>query len=201
MTSWFRFLLLVLCATGTAGQCPHLCVCTAIERKGLTVNCSFSGLGAVPQLPHNTIRLYLQNNSLTSVGAGTLDHLLNLQEVDVSHNPWRCDCGIWYLRVWLDSQTLVRNKPHVQCWGPSSLSLTPLQRLSGNEIPGCRTLWPIRCHQFFVRDLFLIAPSLLILLILTGFLIIAKRLACRVAINSSRTFRRLTSTKSLLKSK
>ncbi|NP_001087568.1 glycoprotein IX platelet L homeolog precursor [Xenopus laevis] len=201
MTTRVGFVLLAMCISGSVGQCPHSCICTAIEWKGLTVNCSFRQLTEVPPLPYNTIRLFLQNNSLTRVSAGTLDRLLNLQEVDISHNPWSCDCDIWYLKVWLESQTLVRNSPHVQCSAPPSLSRTPLYHLSGNQLSDCRTLRPIKCHQFFVRDLFLIGPSLLILLIFTCFLIITKRLACRVAINSSRNIRRLTSAKNVLKSK
>ncbi|KAG8430973.1 hypothetical protein GDO86_019630 [Hymenochirus boettgeri] len=192
---WLRLSLLALCVR-IAVLCPAPCGCTLTEHKGLIVNCSFKHLTQVPDLPFNTIRLYLHNNSLRSLSTGSLDHLMHLEEIDMSHNPWFCDCNIRYLRNWLGSQDRVRNTHNVRCAAPESVSQIPLFNLSGNEMgSGCRTWWPIKCSEFAVRDLFLICPSILILVILSCFLKVTKRLACRVAINSSPSFHQSTSRK------
>ncbi|MEE6501577.1 hypothetical protein FKM82_004254 [Ascaphus truei] len=178
-----KLLQLLLISTFSVESCPLSCFCTTIERKGFIVNCSFKQLRDVPSLPQSTIRLYLQNNSLTTVPTGAFDHLRNLEEVDVSNNPWNCDCSILYLKHWLDSQRSARNAGNVRCATPEPASMRPFYNLTGNEMTGCRRPWPINCHQFFVRDLVLIALALVLLILMSCAVRMSKRLACRVTMN------------------
>ncbi|CAH2313273.1 Hypothetical predicted protein [Pelobates cultripes] len=176
-------LLALLCKCG-AEFCPHPCVCKSIERKGIILNCSSSKLNAIPEIPANTIKLYLQNSSLTSVPAGSFDHLRHLQEVDLSGNPWNCDCNIFYVKIWLESQNVI-NMLNVRCVTPATLSGLPFQNLSGNEIQGCHTRWSIECEKFFVRDLYLIGFAVLLLIMMSYVFRMAKGLACRVTVSTS----------------
>ncbi|KAL0159037.1 hypothetical protein M9458_047113, partial [Cirrhinus mrigala] len=48
----------------------------------------------VPQLPASITELLLQNNFLTTITPGHLDQLHHLQLVDLSGNPFHCDCSI-----------------------------------------------------------------------------------------------------------
>ncbi|XP_069500057.1 platelet glycoprotein IX-like [Ambystoma mexicanum] len=161
--------------------CPLSCICTTIEQKGMVIDCSSRRLHEVPDLPHNTIKLYLQNNSLTTVPAGHFDNLPHLLEVDLSSNPWICDCQILYLKLWLEDQHLSLNHGEVRCMTPATAWMKPLNKLTGNELIGCRTPWPISCHEFFGRDLVLIILALLVLVLMSIAVWVAKRMSCSVA--------------------
>ncbi|XP_053577023.1 platelet glycoprotein IX [Bombina bombina] len=180
--------------------CPMVCECSQVLRKGVTVNCSFKKLNIVPSLPSNTIRLYLQNNSLTTVKAGAFDHLQNLEEVDMSNNPWNCDCYILYLKMWLESQPQ-KIMQVVRCATPATISMKPFNNLTGNEIAGCRQPWPIKCIQFLYRDLILLAFALVLLLLMSCAVCIARRLACRVTVNSKHMYRNKASNNESQKSR
>ena len=43
----------------------------------------------------------LHENKLTSIPQGVFDSLTNLNHLDLSNNPWECDCSITWLKVWL----------------------------------------------------------------------------------------------------
>ncbi|KAM8930752.1 uncharacterized protein RCH25_006718 [Pelodytes ibericus] len=182
--------------------CPPLCDCRPIERKGLDVDCSHRKLKALPELPENTIKLHLQSNSLTSVPTGIFDPLMNLEMVDLSDNPWSCDCNFFYLKVWLESnEDLVINFANVRCATPASISQVPFQNLSGNEFQDCKKRWPIHCEGFFVRDLYLIGLAVSLLIMMSYAYRISKRLACYVTMYSTGGSRHKTCTKDSHKSK
>ncbi|XP_032869140.1 chondroadherin-like protein [Amblyraja radiata] len=48
--------------------------------------------------------LYLGNNRLSYIPS--LDNFRNLHTIDLSHNPWDCDCPLLHLRRWLESTNL-----------------------------------------------------------------------------------------------
>ncbi|CAI9612923.1 unnamed protein product [Staurois parvus] len=180
-------------------SCPTSCSCGVIETHGLIVNCSSRHLITVPDLPFTTVKLYLQNNFMTTVPPGALDHLVSLQEVDVSGNPWNCDCSILYLKAWFDSQPVQRNPAKVQCATPHSASMKAFQDLTGNEIPRCGRPWPIKCKRFFVRDLYINGLAVVVLIFMSYIARMARKLSCRVAV-STRSFQK-TSMKENSKSK
>ncbi|XP_053324597.1 platelet glycoprotein IX [Spea bombifrons] len=182
---WILRLLLVWLSIDRChgDSCPQPCVCTTVGRRGFIIDCSFKKLRNVPQIPESAIRLYLQGNSLTTIPAGVFDHLRNLEEVDVSRNPWTCDCSVLYVKSWLEAQNTVRHFGDVRCATPAAVSQVPFQNLSGNELQRCEDTWPTQCREFFVRDLYLIGFAVVLLIFMSYALRISKRLACRVTMN------------------
>ncbi|XP_068111108.1 platelet glycoprotein IX-like [Hyperolius riggenbachi] len=195
-----RYLLLLLLVQYGDEQsidlCPSSCDCTEIKIHGIAVNCSSRRLTSVPDLPMATVRLFLQNNLLTTVLPGTFDHLEALQEVDVSGNPWNCDCNILYLKAWLDSQPVQINTGNVRCASPTKKAF---QNLTGNEFPSCGRQWPINCKSFFVRDLYMNGLAVVVLILMSYVARMARNLACRVAVSTRRSHN--ISTKESFKSK
>ncbi|KAG9483672.1 platelet glycoprotein IX [Eleutherodactylus coqui] len=164
--------------------CPTPCSCFPLQTRGLIVNCSSRHLRDLPDLPVITVRLYLQNNLITSVSPGALDHLVSLQEFDMSGNPWNCDCQILYLKSWLDSIPVQRNSANMRCATPNTVSMKPFQNLTGNDMSPCRRTWPIKCKRFFIRDLYLIGLAVLVLILMSYVVRMARKLACRIAVNT-----------------
>ncbi|XP_075688458.1 platelet glycoprotein IX [Rhinoderma darwinii] len=165
-------------------SCPTPCSCFPLQTRGLIVNCSSRHLKDVPDLPVITVRLYLQNNVITSVFPGALDHLVSLQEVDVSDNPWNCDCQILYLKSWLDSIPVQRNPKSLKCATPNTVSMKPFQNLTGDDMTLCRRTWPIKCKKFFIRDLYMIGLAVFVLILMSYVVRMARKLACCVAVTT-----------------
>ncbi|XP_015272384.1 PREDICTED: platelet glycoprotein Ib beta chain [Gekko japonicus] len=120
-------------------SCPSPCRCAAniidcmsADLTEATLPTSFSS---------STVKLYLTNNYLTSIPKGLFDNLQDLQVVYLWGNPWECDCGIQYLRTWLQQQqnrTLYRN---VMCSSPSHLQGRIISYLSEDEIIATCQSW------------------------------------------------------------
>uniref|UniRef100_A0A8C8VNZ7 Glycoprotein IX platelet n=1 Tax=Pelusios castaneus TaxID=367368 RepID=A0A8C8VNZ7_9SAUR len=171
-----RCVILMLFCTAQAGVCPPSCICTPVgEMKGWVVDCNSRGLKEVPVLPVSTSKLYLQNNSLTTVNTGTFDSLSRLEEVNVSDNPWNCDCRILYLKFWLEDVS-ESSLASVICATPASNKMKPLSQLSGNELDSCRMPLPIKCLDFFWRDLALISFAVVVFILTSCAMKFSKRL-------------------------
>ncbi|XP_055269432.1 platelet glycoprotein IX [Moschus berezovskii] len=140
MPAWAA--LLVLWAAAQASEdCPAACACRALDTMGLQVDCRGRGLEALPALPVPTRQLLLTNNSLRTVPPGAFDHLPQLQALDLARNPWHCDCGLVYLRLWLEDRApeeLLR----LRCAGPALAAGRAPAQLSGSELGGCG--WSLR---------------------------------------------------------
>ncbi|NXI35697.1 GPIX protein, partial [Galbula dea] len=163
--------------------CPPSCHCKSLgEMQGLQINCSSRGLREVPALPVNTKSLYLQNNSLSWVPPGALDSLNSLEEVKISDNPWNCDCHILYLKLWLEDIS-ASSLANVTCATPAPVRMKPLMQLTGNELGLCKRLLPIKCLQFFWRDLGLVAAATVTLLSVAWALKFSKRLICQITLS------------------
>lgn len=52
-------------------------------------------------LPPNLTQLYLSNNKLSRLPESIIDNQLNLEQVSLSGNPWKCDCNASKFRNWL----------------------------------------------------------------------------------------------------
>lgn len=163
-----------------AEACPASCDCKSLgDTKGLQIDCSSRKLTAVPALPGDTKRLYLQNNSLTSVPPGTLDSLHSLEEVKTSDNPWNCDCHILYLKLWLEDVSAPSLAKAI-CATPAPVRMKPLRQLTGNELGSCKRLLPIKCLEFFWRDLILIAGAIITLILVAWALKFSRKLVCQL---------------------
>ncbi|XP_040851219.1 platelet glycoprotein IX [Ochotona curzoniae] len=117
-------------------NCPALCTCQALETMGLHMDCRGRGLTELPALPAHTRQLLLTNNSLRSVPPGAFDHLPQLQVLELEHNPWHCDCGLTYLRLWLEDRA-PDTLPLIHCASPERAARRPLSQLTGFELGSC----------------------------------------------------------------
>ncbi|KAM4023401.1 platelet glycoprotein IX [Anomaloglossus baeobatrachus] len=191
MARWWKvslaMQLIVLLQFGNCSidSCPTSCSCLPLKTRGLIVNCSSRHLRDLPDLPLITVQLYLQNNLIRSVPPGALDHLVSLQEVDVSGNPWNCDCQILYFKSWFDSVADQRNLANTRCATPNTVSMKPFQTLTGNDMPPCGRTWPTKCRKFFIRDLYMIGLAVLVLILMSYVVRMSRKLACRVAVTTS----------------
>ncbi|KFQ28421.1 Platelet glycoprotein IX, partial [Merops nubicus] len=169
--------------TTQSKACPPSCHCQPLGgMRGLCVDCSSQKLTQVPVLPANTRRLYLQNNSLTSVPPGALDSLSSLEEVKILDNPWNCDCHILYLKLWLEDVS-ASSLANVRCATPAPVSMKPLRQLTGNELGICKRLLPVKCLEFFWRDLTLIAGAIITLILVALALKCSKKLVCQTSLS------------------
>ncbi|XP_054693608.1 platelet glycoprotein IX [Grus americana] len=160
--------------------CPPSCNCKSPgEMTDWHIDCSSRKLTEVPALPVNTKRLYLQNNSLTSVPPGVLDSLRSLEEVKIFDNPWNCDCHILYLKLWLEDFSPL-SLEDIRCATPAPVRMKPLSQLTGNELGICKTLLPIKCLEFFWRDLILIAGAIIAIILVAWALKFSKKLVCQI---------------------
>lgn len=174
------FALSLLFQLAQTEACPPSCHCKSLAgTKGLHVDCSSRNLTEVPALPVSTKRLYLQNNSLTSLPPGTLDSLSSLEEVKISDNPWNCDCRVLYLKLWLEDVSAA-SLAGVRCATPAPVRMKPLGQLTGNELGVCKKLLPIKCLEFFWRDLILIAGATITFILAAWALKFSKKLVCQI---------------------
>ncbi|XP_073676030.1 platelet glycoprotein IX [Garra rufa] len=111
------------------------CGCVTLPSRGLRVNCSSQGLRTIPQLPVSITELLLQNNLLTSVTPGHLDQLHDLRLVNLSGNPFHCDCSIQYLRQWLKRNKAVSVMP--VCASPAERAQRPIDELTDADFASC----------------------------------------------------------------
>lgn len=169
MTTWGLLFLLWPVATATQA-CPTPCTCQALETMGLKVNCEGRGLTALPVLPAHTRQLFLANNSLRSVPPGAFDHMPQLWNLDVTHNPWHCDCSLTYLRLWLEDH-MPEALLHIYCASPDLATKRPLGQLTGYELGSCGwKLPPSWAYSGIWWDVALVAVAILGLGLLAGLL-------------------------------
>ncbi|XP_069353768.1 platelet glycoprotein IX [Eulemur rufifrons] len=167
MPAWGTLLLLWVAAEATR-DCPAPCTCRALETMGLWVDCRGRELVALPALPPHTRHLLLANNSLRSVPPGAFDPLPRLQTLDVTQNPWHCDCSLVYLRLWLEDRA-PEALQQVRCASPDVAKGRPLRQLGG-----CgwrvRTSW---ASPGLLWHLVLVAVAALGLALLAGLLCVS----------------------------
>ncbi|KAH0630091.1 hypothetical protein JD844_012709 [Phrynosoma platyrhinos] len=198
MVTCQRLLILLFLEMASPSSCPHHCDCSPSDQNPLKVDCSFRELTTLPHLPSTTQELYLQENKLETIHSGAFDNLQMLKVINLSSNPWHCDCRILYLRNWLEDQMESMCTSDVTCFTPPSLRKRPVSELKRNELPPCSTSQRL-CSDFLFND----APLFILVLItvvLCGFLMTRKtKFKVEVYRNSTKIQSTLPSTSYQLK--
>ncbi|XP_044307378.1 platelet glycoprotein IX-like [Varanus komodoensis] len=177
-------LILLFLEAISANSCSHHCVCFPPDHKPVRVNCSFRELTTLPLLPDSTQELYLQGNKLETIPAGAFDNLQMLNIINLSSNLWHCDCGILYLKNWLEDQVGSSDISDIKCFTPSLLHGTSISALKRSELPSCSTP-KILCSDFLFHDAFISLFVLAVVLICC--VLIAQRMKFTVKICDSGT--------------
>lgn len=184
MDSCQGLLILLFLETTCACSCPHHCTCDPLDQTPQKVNCSFRELKTLSLLPNSTQELCLQCNQLETIPAGTFDHLQVLRVINLSSNRWHCDCGILYLKNWLEDQAGSMLISDVRCFSPPSLHQREISDLTWREFPSCSI--PRRlCSDFLFRDVLLFVLLGLIFIFLIWIVLLAKRISFKVEICNS----------------
>ncbi|XP_048347749.1 platelet glycoprotein IX-like [Sphaerodactylus townsendi] len=180
MVTWQGLLIFLFLETSYASSCPDLCTCSPSDHQPLKVDCSFRELETLPPLPKSTQELNLQHNKLESIPAGAFDNLQMLNVINLSSNPWHCDCGIWYLKNWVEDQPGDLLSSDVKCFTPPSLHQKPVSELT-KELTSCSSSRKY-CIDFLFIDAFLLLLMVLWFCFLIGSLMIAKRIKFKMKI-------------------
>uniref|UniRef100_A0A8C5XT86 Glycoprotein IX platelet n=1 Tax=Microcebus murinus TaxID=30608 RepID=A0A8C5XT86_MICMU len=164
--SAFKALFLLWASVEAAGDCPAQCRCRGLQTMGLLVDCRGQGLAALPACSRHTDHLLRTGPTISSasVPPGAFDLLTRLRRLDLSGNPWHCDCSLAYLRLWLedrDPEALAQ----VRCATPEAGHVT------GSQDGGCGwrlgTSWD---SAGLWRDVALVAVATVALALLAGVL-------------------------------
>ncbi|XP_069840130.1 polycystin-1 isoform X2 [Dendropsophus ebraccatus] len=107
-------------AAGWCQPCPGNCTCA---NDSCLVNCSGAGLLELETVPASVTVLDLSNNSIETLDRKLFEQLQNLTELDLSDNPWLCDCRTSWLPSWVAEYgvTLVQADATI-CDGPPVVS-------------------------------------------------------------------------------
>ncbi|CAH1781840.1 unnamed protein product [Owenia fusiformis] len=79
--------------------------------------------------------IYAQNNLITTLDA-RLFKQLHLTNLDISVNPFNCECKLAGLAEWIFNNSIILNSTHTKCFTPQSLRNTPLYRYA-NQTANC----------------------------------------------------------------
>ncbi|XP_020310269.1 leucine-rich repeat transmembrane protein FLRT2 [Oncorhynchus kisutch] len=93
-------------------------------------------------------RLDISNNQLQTLTQGVFDGLISLRQLTVRNNPWRCDCTVKWVVVWLKSLPGSINVRGSMCQSPArvrgmairELTLDSIQCPAGTDLQP--DLWP-----------------------------------------------------------
>uniref|UniRef100_A0AAY5EW68 Polycystic kidney disease 1a n=1 Tax=Electrophorus electricus TaxID=8005 RepID=A0AAY5EW68_ELEEL len=120
---------------GACSPCPGNCSCAVVgPRSSCVVNCSGRGLEwapPAPDLPSDTNTLDLSNNQITTIEGRICDNLFNLTTIDMSGNPFVCDCMMIQSVSWLQKKGVtLRKANHMLCDHPPELKDQPVLNVS-----------------------------------------------------------------------
>ncbi|XP_075035423.1 polycystin-1 isoform X2 [Mixophyes fleayi] len=106
--------------SGWCQPCPGNCTC---DNDSCLVNCSGAGLLVLETVPANVTLLDLSNNSIEALDKGLFEPLQNLTELNLSDNPWLCDCRLSWLPHWAaDNGVRIEQADSTLCDRPAVVS-------------------------------------------------------------------------------
>ncbi|XP_040272264.1 platelet glycoprotein Ib beta chain [Bufo bufo] len=183
---WFWLLPLLVSLLPVVTGCPSPCSCSS----GI-VDCSYKDLTSTSlpsSFPTSTQVIRLDQNNLLFIPNGLLDHLPNLREVYLEHNPWHCDCDILYLRSWLQGQQKKSLYRDVTCASPEPLEGRVIMYLTEDELVTTCQYW--YCNLALISQLclfiFIVVQGILLI-----FIILSLRRFQKIAREAKRTAKEL----------
>lgn len=87
--------------------------------------------------------LRLNGNNLRDLPIGSLENVDKLRAIDLSENPWTCDCRLRELKLWLSKRKLVSTP---SCSAPARLANRPFSDLSIEEFACKPEILPVSRH-------------------------------------------------------
>lgn len=87
--------------------------------------------------------LKLNSNSLKELPINSLDKMVKLRAIDLSDNPWTCDCRLRELKLWLAKRKLLSTP---RCAAPTRLVNRPFADLSIEEFACKPEILPVSRH-------------------------------------------------------
>ena len=78
----------------------------------------------------------ISENNITSLSYAVLEKLINIEKLDMSNNPWLCDCGLHPLKAWVTFRNLspLKNRTSPVCSSPRHLSGVPVIDVSFSQL-------------------------------------------------------------------
>ncbi|KAH0631741.1 hypothetical protein JD844_019498 [Phrynosoma platyrhinos] len=117
-----------------------------IENGNKKVTKGFSGLQDHSLKKVLTLVRDLSNNRISTLEDGIFDNLFNLSEINLSSNPFLCDCNLAWLPRWLEERNVkVAHASATKCAQPPEVANLPLFNVSfiditcGADYIGCLT--------------------------------------------------------------
>ncbi|XP_044160778.1 polycystin-1 isoform X2 [Bufo gargarizans] len=115
-------------ATGWCQPCPGNCTCA---NDTCLVNCSGAGLLELETVPASVTVLDLSDNRIETLDRRLFEQLQNLTDLDLSDNPWLCDCRMSWLPLWAaENGVRLENPDSTLCDGPPVVSGEQLLNVS-----------------------------------------------------------------------
>ncbi|XP_067098210.1 leucine-rich repeat transmembrane protein FLRT2 [Osmerus mordax] len=91
----------------------------------------------IDQIPVDTFsqlqgleKLDISNNQLQILTQGVFDGLVSLRQLTVRNNPWRCDCAVKWVVVWLKSLSASLNVRGFMCQSPEKVRGMAIRELT-----------------------------------------------------------------------
>uniref|UniRef100_A0A8C6U922 Fibronectin leucine rich transmembrane protein 2 n=1 Tax=Neogobius melanostomus TaxID=47308 RepID=A0A8C6U922_9GOBI len=85
-------------------------------------------------------RLDISTNQLQTLTQGVFDELSHLRQLMVRNNPWRCDCSVKWVVVWLKSLPSSVNARGFTCQSPDKVRGMAIRELTSRHGPPCAPL-------------------------------------------------------------
>ncbi|XP_071769933.1 leucine-rich repeat transmembrane protein FLRT2 [Centroberyx gerrardi] len=79
---------------------------------------------------HKLEKLDVSNNQLQTLTQGVFDGLASLRQLTVRNNPWRCDCAVKWVVVWLKSLPTSLNVRGFMCLSPEKVRGMAIRELT-----------------------------------------------------------------------
>nr|DBA19295.1 TPA: hypothetical protein GDO54_015156 [Pyxicephalus adspersus] len=126
---------------GWCQPCPGNCTCA---NDSCQVNCSGAGLQELEAVPTHVTVLDLSNNNIETLDQELFEQLQNLTEINLSDNPWSCDCRLSWLPRWVaesgisvvQADSTVCDRPYVAS-GQQLFNVSFSKSLCGSDLIYC----------------------------------------------------------------